>query len=90
MNAATDKIIYEVDAIDESVQYDGDSIIFQPFADTSQIPDVGTRIKVQLEAGVAIPREGGECGSAKADWEVTVAGKTYFHADVRFSKKKMV
>ena len=83
MNAATDQIIYQVDAIDESVHYNGNNIIFHPLLNESQIPEVGTRIKVQLEEGVAIPREGVECGSVKADWNVTVVGKTYFHVDLK-------
>ena len=77
MNTDTNKVIFEVDATDESVQYSEDSLTFYTvIAPEDQIlPGSQAQIQIQLEEGVALPVEGGECGSEARSWEITIKGK---------------
>ena len=80
MKIATNKVIYKVDATDESVIFSGNSLIFNTSVAEEDHVRLGTQeqIQVQLDESVALPKEGGECGSETKSWEFTVKGKLHF------------
>ena len=77
MNTNTNTVIYKVDVTDKSVQYNGNTLTFRTDIATENqvLPGTQAQIEVLLEEGVALPAEGGECGSEANVWQFTVKGK---------------
>ena len=74
----TKKTIFIIDATDESVNFNGESLTFRPEIKEEDQVFPGTKIKLRLDEGVAMPKAGGECGSEKKAWKITVTGKAEF------------
>ena len=80
MNTATGKTIFRVDASGKSVKFSESSLTFRPNVEEEDqiLPDTQALVKLHLEEGVAMPKEGGECGSEAKYWTVTIKGMINF------------
>ena len=77
VNTSPKKTIFKIDATDKSVNFNGNSLTFRPnITDEDQIYIYTreTNLKLRLDEGVAMSKEGGECGSEAKAWKITVPG----------------
>ena len=74
-NNTSNKVIYSVDVTHDAVQYNWNSLTFNPNLKDPMKPESFRIFFVELDEGVAIPKKGGECGSAAVTWAVGAEGK---------------